>query len=163
MSTWNVILLQITAVALGIAEAVIPSFGLLGLAGVGVLALSWYFLLVHFPIETQVIFGIVNAISLPFIIWFSFVALKRSPLNLSEQLHRGDGQVHKEKDLLHRKGVVHTPLNPTGTALFGDTLQEVQSIGGMVQPGTAVQVIEVQGNVIRVTVVPDTKESTLES
>ena len=150
MTTWNIVLLQLAAVALGIAEAIIPSFGLLGLAGAGVLGLSWYFLLVHFPTETQIIFGAINIVSLPFIIWFSFATLKRSPLNLSEQLHRGDGKHHREQDLLHKKGIVHTPLNPTGTALFGDTLEEVQSNGGFLKTGTPVQIVEIQGNVIRV-------------
>jgi membrane-bound ClpP family serine protease len=48
--------------------------------------------------------------------------------------------------LLGAIGVAATPLRPAGKVQFGDDFVDVVADGGYVQPGTRVQVIEIEGN-----------------
>jgi membrane-bound ClpP family serine protease len=48
--------------------------------------------------------------------------------------------------LLGAIGVAATPLRPAGKAQFGEQFVDVVAEGGYVQPGTRVQVVEVEGN-----------------
>ncbi len=48
--------------------------------------------------------------------------------------------------LLGAIGVAATPLRPAGKTQFGDQFVDVVAEGGYVQPGTRVQVIEIEGN-----------------
>ena len=47
--------------------------------------------------------------------------------------------------LLHQQGVATTALRPSGKAMFGDQVVQVVSDGGMIDKGTQVKVVEVQG------------------
>ncbi|WP_436715179.1 NfeD family protein [Roseiconus lacunae] len=47
--------------------------------------------------------------------------------------------------LLGQQGTTTTPLRPSGKALFGDQIVQVVSEGSMVDPGSTVTVIDVQG------------------
>jgi membrane-bound ClpP family serine protease len=48
--------------------------------------------------------------------------------------------------LLGAIGVAATPLRPAGKTRFGDEFVDVVAEGGYIQPGTRVQVIEIEGN-----------------
>jgi membrane-bound serine protease (ClpP class) len=48
--------------------------------------------------------------------------------------------------LLGAIGVAATPLRPAGKVKFGDEYLDVVAEGSFVQPGTRVQVIEIEGN-----------------
>lgn len=61
--------------------------------------------------------------------------------------------------LLNRVGVATTLLAPAGKAEFGDQLINVITEGELVRPGTAVRVVDVQGNRVLVQPLHDTKGS----
>jgi membrane-bound serine protease (ClpP class) len=48
--------------------------------------------------------------------------------------------------LLGAIGVTATPLRPAGKVQFGEDFVDVVAEGSYVQPGTRVQVIEIEGN-----------------
>ena len=48
--------------------------------------------------------------------------------------------------LIGQVGVTRTQLTPSGKAVFGDEVVNVISDGELIAKGTAVEVIEVQGN-----------------
>jgi hypothetical protein len=61
----------------------------------------------------------------------------------------GESAVHLYPELaglLGAIGVAATPLRPAGKVQFGDEFVDVVAEGGYVQPGTRVQVIEIEGN-----------------
>ncbi len=47
--------------------------------------------------------------------------------------------------LMNQTGTATTPLRPSGKARFGDQIIQVVSDGGMIDKGTPVLVIDVQG------------------
>ena len=57
----------------------------------------------------------------------------------------------RQQDLKGREGVAHTPLHPTGTALFDGRRVDVITRGEMVAAETRIKVLEVEGNRVVVT------------
>src|SRR5207247_1224746 len=61
------------------------------------------------------------------------------------------GEIRAEKpDLLHQTGIAFTQLRPSGTALIGDRRVDVVSEGGLIEKGTPIKVVAIEG--IRVVV-----------
>ena len=56
------------------------------------------------------------------------------------------GTNEKNREWLGREGTAQTMLRPSGFAMIDDERVDVVTQGEMVQPGTAVKVIEVEGN-----------------
>lgn len=68
---------------------------------------------------------------------------------IDEQETGGESSVHPYPELaglLGAIGVAATPLRPAGKVQFGDEFVDVVAEGGYIQPGTRVQVIEIEGN-----------------
>jgi membrane-bound serine protease (ClpP class) len=79
-------------------------------------------------------------------------------LVLEAELTRETGYTaasEKHKELLSRVGIAATALRPAGVAMFGDQRIDVFSSGDMIEKGTAVRVIQVQGSRIMVERAPE--------
>jgi membrane protein implicated in regulation of membrane protease activity len=76
---------------------------------------------------------------------FRRVALETPDEHQLEQIRYQEALVHFEH-LLGKGGVAVTPLLPAGKAQFGDEMVDVISDGDLIRPGTALVVVEVNGN-----------------
>ncbi len=74
-------------------------------------------------------------------------------LMLSESVKRDDG-VDQYQDFLHAEGVTKTALRPAGKALFGEHRLDVVAESGMIDSGSAVRVVKVEGSRIVVRRLP---------
>jgi membrane-bound ClpP family serine protease len=153
-------------ILIGLEVFVLPGFGVAGLSGVvlvvGSLGLVAYG---HWPRtnEEWVGFGhklgpfglsILAALAaalalvryLPHLPYANRLLLK--PQTEEDEVIEGaSGHPYAElAGLLGAIGVAATPLRPAGKVQFGDEFVDVVAEGGYVQPGTRVQVIEIEGN-----------------
>jgi membrane-bound serine protease (ClpP class) len=139
-----------------IAEVLIPSMGVLGILATCCVigAIAW-----GFTMSTALGFQLLMAAAV-LVPCFMMLALKLLPHSpLTKKLMAGgfsftDGQGTdaRNESLLAATGVVESPLRPAGMARLGGRRVDVVSRGELIDVGTAVQVIEVQGN--RVVVAP---------
>ncbi len=153
-------------VLLALEIFVIPGFGVTGISGIilvlGSLGLVAYG---HWPRSNEEWIGYGQAISpfslsilgavvsafflaryLPHIPYANRLMLKPREEPSEESEHFAD-TIHPEiAALLGAIGVAATPLRPAGKVRFGDDFVDVLAEGNYVQPGTRVQVIEIEGN-----------------
>jgi membrane-bound ClpP family serine protease len=140
--------LQILFFAVGMAEVVVPSFGILAVIAAGLLAWSW-FLIAELPRMAALGFGLADLILIPIGIRFAFKYLGRSPASHSTDLGTGSGLEGLDKDLSRHVGSVVTvdaPLRPTGKIRVGDEVFEAQTAGEFVDRGAPVKVVSVAGS-----------------
>ncbi len=172
--TWLAVLLFLLGLILiGIEVFILPGTGVCGISGalltVGGLALVAFG---HLPQTSEDWMGFGKklgpfavGILVAFVLAFTAVRyLKHIPflnrLMLKPQTEEGeDGEWAPEPirpelaALLGAIGVAATPLRPAGKTQFGEQFVDVIAEGGYVQPGTRVQVIEIEGNRVVVKVV----------
>jgi membrane-bound ClpP family serine protease len=56
------------------------------------------------------------------------------------------GNINAEKpELLHQIGTTHTPLRPSGTAVINGKRVDVVTEGGMIERGTPIKVVAIEG------------------
>jgi membrane-bound ClpP family serine protease len=155
------ILLLGLGLALIVAEVLFPSMGILGaLATIAIVAGAY----VAFKVDgaTGARYLIATAVMVPVFILGGFRLLPKSPL-ARQLMARGftfeDGRATDSRDagLLGMEGVVEAPLRPAGVARLDGRRVDVVSRGSLIDPGTPVRVIELQGN--RVVVAPITEST----
>ncbi len=79
-------------------------------------------------------------------------------MTLSGHLPSGDGDTRPSLTLGAR-GVTLTPLRPSGTARFGAERVDVLSEGRMIDSGTAIEVLRIDGHVVVVRCADPTSDS----
>jgi membrane-bound serine protease (ClpP class) len=153
-------------ILIGLEIFVIPGFGVTGISGIilvmGSIGLVAYG---HWPRSNEEWIGYGQALS-PFTLAIlaaiisAFLLARYLPhipyanrLILKPQEESGEfgeepaDSIHPEiAALLGAIGVAATPLRPAGKVQFGDEFVDVVAEGSYVQPGTRVQVIEIEGN-----------------
>ncbi|MFC1584170.1 NfeD family protein [Fibrobacterota bacterium] len=148
---WVPIVLQLGAILVGVAEIIIPSFGMLTVIALGLLGYSWYYIISHLPQAAAWGFFIADAILVPVFIKVAFSMLKASPLAHGKKLDHGTGlenTVLPGKELMGMTGRVDSQLRPAGKALINNRLFEVHSEIGIIEKDTDITVIDVVGNKI---------------
>jgi len=165
--TWLALLLFLLGLALIALEIfVIPGFGVTGISGIllllGSLALVAYG---HWPQSSEdwaglgsqvgpIGIGMLLAIGLAFLLarylpsmpLFNRLML-HPPDEMGDGLDQEPGVTYPElAALLGAIGVAATPLRPAGKTKFGEEFIDVVAEGSYIEPGTRVQVIEVEGN-----------------
>ncbi|MBI3043183.1 MAG: nodulation protein NfeD [Betaproteobacteria bacterium] len=167
LAGWGELLLALLGVALLVLELlVIPGFGLAGIAGI----LALFAALVMSVIgsgatpEFFMLAGGRILLSLLVAVIASFVLLRfmpRLPFGRQLILQSGLGTGHEhgsapESDLrwLGKRGRTTSPLRPAGIADIEGARVDVVSEGGMIEPGTPIEVTRVDGN--RIVVRPTT-------
>lgn len=149
LSGWEVVLLFLLGVVLLLVEALLPAFGLVGLAGIGVIIYS-----VVMASETPVAGLRTMAMSLflsGLVILVSYRHLKKTGLwsqivlqfaETREQGYVGPGDA---THLVGKTGHTLTPLRPAGVAEIDGNRVDVVSEGGFVAQATAIKVVTVEG------------------
>jgi len=144
------ILLLGLGLCLIIAEVLIPSMGVLGiLATICIIgAIAW-----AFTISTALGFQLLlaAAILVPAFMMLALKLLPHSPLTKKLMASGfsftdGKGTDTRNQSLLAATGVVEATLRPAGMARLGGRRVDVVSRGELIEAGTPVQVIEVEGN-----------------
>ncbi len=154
-------------ILLGLEVFVIPGWGVTGVSGVIAIVLSlslaalqkhpqssaeWSNLLglaaqFGLCLIVAVLLGILLASYLPQIPFLNRLILKPPGENAEGQEETAAQSPHPARvDLLSAIGVAATPLRPAGKVRFGEEYVDVVAETGYVEPGTRVQVVEVEGN-----------------
>jgi len=145
------IILQAVAFAVGVAEVLIPSFGILTLIAVALFVYSWYYILQHLSGTAALGFGIADLIMLPVVIKIALNLFKTSNISLSTSLPSGTGlqeQEKKWKELVGQQGIVVATLRPGGQIKIGEEIYEATTLGDFIEKETTVQVVSVEDNKI---------------
>lgn len=149
MKAWVPLALQALSFAVGFAEVMLPSFGLLALLCAGLFAWSWALLIQHFGRGMWLAVGLADLVLIPVCIRLAFKYLGRSPISHGTNLGHGSGLEGVDSELRKHVGasaLADTPLRPTGRIRIGDETYEAQTSGDWVERGAAVKVVSVAGS-----------------
>ncbi|MBW8886570.1 MAG: hypothetical protein JF616_02330 [Fibrobacteres bacterium] len=149
MKAWIPLALQALAFAVGFAEVLLPSFGLLALVCAALFAWSWTLLIRHFSHGMLMSVGLADLVLIPICIRLGFLYLGRSPISHGTDVGHGSGLEALESELRRHVGesaVADTPLRPTGRIRIGEETYEAQASGDFVERGATVTVISVAGS-----------------
>jgi membrane-bound serine protease (ClpP class) len=168
LAGWGELLLALGGVALLLLELlVVPGFGFAGILGIVALAAALVMSVVGSGATPEFLMLAAGRIVLALLaaLLASFLLLRfmpRTPFGrrLILQSDLGAGQAHgsaPETDLrlLGKRGHASSPLRPAGLAEIDGERVDVVSEGELIQPGTPVQVVRVDGN--RIVVRPLTR------
>jgi len=149
MKAWVPLVLQALAFAVGFAEVLLPSFGLLAFVCAALFAWSWVLLIQHFGHGMMLAVGLADLVLIPVCIRLAFKYLGRSPISHGTNLGHGSGLENLDSELRRHVGasaLADTPLRPTGRIRIGDETYEAQAAGDFVERGATVKVISVAGS-----------------
>jgi membrane-bound serine protease (ClpP class) len=142
---WTVLTLVGVGAGLLLLETILPGLvaGLLGMCClVAGIALGY----TNFGVRVGniILLGVGLGLSLGTLIWIKYFPESRlAKLFISRRVV---GELHVDQpELLHQVGVAQTNLRPSGTALINGRRVDVVTEGPMVEPGTAVKVVAVEG------------------
>jgi membrane-bound serine protease (ClpP class) len=147
--TYALLLLGL-GLALIIAETIIPSFGVLGtLATISILAGAY--VAFRTDMDTGLYYLMIAGVLIPISVLTGFRYLPRSPLAkvlMASGPSFEDGRAVDPRDqsLLGEEGVVEAQLRPAGVARLAGRRVDVVSRGSLIEAGTRVRVVELQGN-----------------
>ncbi len=154
------IVIQIAALVVGLAEALIPSFGILTVFSLALLGYSWYFILQNLSPTAIWVFGIANVILIPITIKMAFNLFSRSKISHRTDLGVGSGLEDEDIELNRLQGLtatVETPMRPVGKIRVLEEIYEASSSGEFLMPGEEVIIVSAAGTRIRVEKPPQTK------
>ena len=145
--TWAILLLGLGLVLI-VAELLIPSFGLLGLAASLSIIAGGVF---AWREESIVFYMVMSGLCVPVAVMAGFKLLPRSPLSkalMAPGFSTADNRAVDPRDaqLMGAEGAVIATLHPSGVARLDDRRVDVVSRGEMIEVGVRVRVIELLGN-----------------
>lgn len=149
MKPWVPLALQALSFAVGFAEVLLPSFGLLALVCAALFSWSWILLIRHFGQGMHIAVGVADLILIPICIRLAFLYLGRSAISHGTDVGHGSGLESLDSELRQHVGasaVADTPLRPTGRIRIGDDTYEAQTSGDWVERGATVKVLSVAGS-----------------
>jgi membrane-bound serine protease (ClpP class) len=146
----KIVLLLGLGLVLIIAEILIPSMGVLGIAAslsiIG--AVVWAFTF-SFALGMKLLGAV--AVLVPVSLMLGFKLLPHSPfakrlMARGFSFKDGRGTDRRIEALMGAAGVVEAPLRPAGTARIDGQRVDVVSRGDMIEAGAEVEVVDVKGN-----------------
>jgi len=143
------ILLQLAAVAVLIAEIIIPTGGLLGIVTVGLFGYSLYLAFTGISTVAGMMFVAADVVLAPLVFFAGIRLLVKSPATLKTSLSRADGFSSQAEDLAGLSGLTGkavTDLRPAGIGLIGGKRVDVVSRGEYINKGSDFLVHAVEGN-----------------
>jgi len=149
MKAWVPLALQALSFAVGFAEILLPSFGLLALLCAALFVWSWTLLISHFGSGMLWGVGLADLVLIPVCIRLGFKYLGRSPISHGSSLGHGSGLESVDREMQRHIGVTavaDTPLRPTGRIRIGDETFEAHTAGEFAERGASVKVISVAGS-----------------
>lgn len=154
---WGLGLLGIGCL-LFMAEVFVPSGGIIGLAAAGS-AIVGIVMLMMFDTVVGLIATALALASLPFLFAFAIKVFPRTPFgrlislqNQQQPLTDPNGKPSESPagNLIGAEGRAMTDLRPVGTCLIGDQRRECLATTGMIEVGSQVKVVSVDGMQIKV-------------
>jgi membrane-bound serine protease (ClpP class) len=145
-----VIVLLVMGAVLLLLETLLPGM-VAGVAGLVCLAAGSALAYSRFGFETgnAVLLGVLVVLAAGSVLWIKY--FPTSPLARPFISHRIIGDINAQKpELLHERGVAQSPLRPSGVAIINGARVDVITEGAMIEPGTPVKVVGIEG--IRVVV-----------
>ena len=140
-----VIILLVAGALLLLAESVLPGM-IAGLAGACCLAAAVIEGYVQFGAKTGnlILFGVLAGLVAGFWLWLKYFPDSRvAKVFISRKVV---GEIGTEKpELLDQTGTALSPLRPAGTAIINGKRVDVVTEGQMIDPGTPVRVVAVEG------------------
>lgn len=140
-----IVALLIAGVVLLLLETILPG-AVAGIAGFACLVAAVYISYDRFGLQTGnfVLLGVVFACALGAIGWVKFFPGSRFARPFISK--RTIGNVGGERyDLLEKSGTAITNLRPSGTAIINGKRVDVVTEGSMIETGTPVKVVQVEG------------------
>ncbi len=141
--------LQLLSLAVGVAEALVPSFGILVVVCLGLMGYSWYYIVENLPASARLVFGLADILLVPATVWLAVKLVSRSKLSHGSSVGSGSGLEETEKkwqSLIGARGTVETQLRPIGKVNIGGEIHEATTGGDLLNPGTPVKVVSAYGS-----------------
>ncbi len=155
LMTWGVILLA-SAAAMLVAELFLPSGGLISVAA-AIAAVGGLICLFFHDTTLGALATLAVLIATPFIAGFMLKLWPHSPVGHWLILGGGDDEPDADPPMpkapavrVGDTGSTKTPLRPVGTCVINGRRTECLAEAGMIDAGTAVRVVDVDGKEIRV-------------
>lgn len=150
---WSVLLL-LFGLALVCAEVFIPSGGLLGFLSVASLAAAIILAFYYRGIEIGLVFLIVTTLAVPGSLALAFRYWPHTPMGRrlllevpkGEEVLPDSPQRRRLRKLVGQRGVAKTRMMPSGAVLVDGQTVDALSDGISIEPGQAIEVVEVRGN-----------------
>lgn len=149
MKPWVPLVLQALSFAVGFAEVILPSFGILSILCGALFIWSWSMLIGNFGRGMWLGVGLADLVLIPIVIRSAFVYLGRSPISHRTDVGHGSGLEETDRELGRHVGataLAETALRPTGRIRIGDEAFEAQSAGEWVERGAQVKIVAVSGS-----------------
>ena len=140
------IAMQLAGFLVLLAEILIPSFGILTLISLSLLAYSWYHIVTSLP-QSVPWFLAADILLVPFFLYLGFKVFKASPLTLKGVV-KGTGMEEKyalQQSLIGKRGTAETGLRPTGKVMVEGQLIDAVSDGDFIEPERPVEITEISG------------------
>lgn len=149
-SEWIIpLIFQFVGILVIMAEALLPSGGILAVIAAGLLGYSIYTVFSAISFEAGMMIVLADIIILPIAALFGLKMLARSPLSLQSSLRKSQGVVSYDEaltDLAGKEGVSLTNLRPSGTARVDGKRIDVVTRGDYIEKGETVEVLKVEGS-----------------
>ena len=135
----------------GVAEALLPSFGILTVLCLGLMGYSLYLITTDLPQAALLAFGLADLILVPVTVWVAIKLVSRSKLSHGSSLGTGSGLEKTEaqwQSLIGETGVVEAQLRPSGKVNIRGDVYEASSGGDLLDKGEKVTVVSAVGSKI---------------
>lgn len=145
------IILQLVGVGVVIAEIIIPSGGILGIAALGAFGYSLFIVFNKISVPMGFFFVTADFILIPVLVIVGLKLLARSPVTLRKTLSRKEGVSSQSSELesyVGAHGNAVTDLRPAGIAVINGKRVDAVTRGEYLEKDTAVLVTAVTGNQI---------------
>jgi membrane-bound serine protease (ClpP class) len=96
------------------------------------------------PIAHYIFMGVAIGLLVGTVLWLKYFPTSKLASPLISKSHVGDIGTERP-DLLNKKGIAHTNLRPSGTAIIDGERVDVVTEGSMIQRGAALEVVAVEG------------------
>ncbi|MEM9494040.1 MAG: NfeD family protein [Myxococcota bacterium] len=144
-------LIVIGLALLAIEMLVIPGVGIIGVLGLVAVTASGYVAITELSPGIAAI-AIAAGVASSVAMFWLFPRTRTARAMILETETTGSAADPKDAELIGLRGTALTPLRPAGSAEIADRTVDVVSDGQYVETGTAIQVVQVEGN--RVVVEP---------
>lgn len=142
-----ILALQLLAFLVGLAEVLIPSFGVLTAVALALLGVSWYQIIAHYSQPIITFFFVGNLALVPVFIILAIRIINKSPLALKTQLAKGSSipEESSPTSLIGAEGKLLTSCQPLGKAEIKGKILEVTADEGFIEKDTLVKIISHEG------------------